>query len=287
MITTCIEPVVEPEQLKKLKDWNTQNRKQLENHLPVDRKLLGNVTDELGKIIQQTPHWMDVLQKILKKNRPEASAALPSEERLIEKFLAPRPAFVTKKTKKAPGRPRVDEEKKARNFTLCLAPKYLQFLDQLKLNDKDWGRGRKIRYIIDEFIELKNRQRSQLQVLREVLLNVERELKTLAGEGRAREAKKALGRGRLYAPRLMGYELAHVAVKKIGKQPEQKEDILKALDLALRLDIQWVEVDLSAVAKLAVSKSLTAYDASYLYVSASLGIPLLTFDEKLLSRSVK
>ena len=64
MITTCIEPVVEPEQLKKLKDWNTQNRKQLENHLPVDRKLLGNVTDELGKIIQQTPHWMDVLQKI-------------------------------------------------------------------------------------------------------------------------------------------------------------------------------------------------------------------------------
>lgn len=64
VITTCIEPVVESEQLKNLKDWNTQNLRQLENHLPVDRKLLGNVTDELGKIIQRTPQWMDVLQQI-------------------------------------------------------------------------------------------------------------------------------------------------------------------------------------------------------------------------------
>jgi predicted nucleic acid-binding protein len=107
------------------------------------------------------------------------------------------------------------------------------------------------------------------------------------GESRAPEAQKALGKHRLYAPRLMGYELAHVAVKKIGIHPEQEENILKALDLALRLEIQWVDVDLSAVAKLAVGKGLTAYDASYLYVSASLGIPLLTFDEKLLSRSVR
>ena len=107
------------------------------------------------------------------------------------------------------------------------------------------------------------------------------------GEKRAREARVALGRDRLYAPKLMGYELAHVAVKKIGNQPEQKENILKALDLALRLEIQWVDVDLSAVAKLAIGKGLTAYDASYLYVSSSLGIPLLTFDEKLLSRSVR
>lgn len=107
------------------------------------------------------------------------------------------------------------------------------------------------------------------------------------GEVRAREAREELKKGRLYAPRLMGYELAHVAVKKIAKQPKEKENILKALNLALRLEIQWVDVDLSAVAKLAVGKGLTAYDASYLYVSASLGIPLLTFDEKLLSRSVR
>jgi predicted nucleic acid-binding protein len=107
------------------------------------------------------------------------------------------------------------------------------------------------------------------------------------GEKRAGEARKALGKGRLYAPRLMGCELAHVAVKKISNRPEEKEHILKALDLALRLDIQWVDVDLPAVAKLALSKGLTAYDASYLYVSASLGIPLLTFDARLLSRSVK
>lgn len=107
------------------------------------------------------------------------------------------------------------------------------------------------------------------------------------GEGRAREAKELLGNDRLYAPRLMGYELAHVAVKKIARQPKDKETILKALELALRLEVQWVDVDLLAVTKLAVGKGLTAYDASYLYVSVSLGIPLVTFDEKLLSRSVK
>ena len=42
------------------------------------------------------------------------------------------------------------------------------------------------------------------------------------GEARAAEAKKALRKGRLYAPRLMGYELAHVAVKKISRRPEKK-----------------------------------------------------------------
>jgi predicted nucleic acid-binding protein len=107
------------------------------------------------------------------------------------------------------------------------------------------------------------------------------------GEKRSGEAKEALGKGRLYAPRLMGYELAHVAVKKIARQPDEEENILKALDLALRLEIQWVDVDLPAVVKLARGKGLTAYDASYLYVSSSLGIPLVTFDEKLLSRSVR
>ena len=107
------------------------------------------------------------------------------------------------------------------------------------------------------------------------------------GEARARDAKELLGNDRLYAPRLMGYELAHVAVKKIARQPEERETILKALDLALRLEIQWVDVDMLAVARLAVDKGLTAYDASYLYVSGSLGIPLVTFDDKLLSRSVR
>lgn len=107
------------------------------------------------------------------------------------------------------------------------------------------------------------------------------------GEARAREAKELLGNDRLYAPRLMGYELAHVAVKKIARQPAESESIIEALELALRLEIQWVDVDLFAVARLAVDKGLTAYDASYLYVSASLGIPLVSFDEKLLSRSFK
>jgi len=50
---------------------------------------------------------------------------------------------------------------------------------------------------------------------------------------------------------------------------------VRALKLALALDIHWVEVDHVAVF------GLTTYDANYLYLARSLGLPLATFDERL------
>jgi len=101
------------------------------------------------------------------------------------------------------------------------------------------------------------------------------------GEPRSEEALRLLHEQMLYAPFLLGYELAQVAVKKITRHPQECDNIIEALSLALNLEIQWVEVDYVAVVRLALDIGLTAYDASYIHASRSLGIPLATFDEAL------
>lgn len=89
------------------------------------------------------------------------------------------------KKRKTPGRPKVTEEKKARNFTLCLAPQYLTFLDRMVVKDrKVQGRGRKIRFIIDRFIEHEKRSVEQLKVLKRALDEVRNALGGLKNGGK-------------------------------------------------------------------------------------------------------
>ncbi|RME23030.1 MAG: PIN domain-containing protein [Deltaproteobacteria bacterium] len=107
------------------------------------------------------------------------------------------------------------------------------------------------------------------------------------GEPRAARAKSLLAGKALYAPKLMGYELAHVASKKAARHPELTQKILQALGLAMRLDINWVDVDLVAASNMAIAENLTAYDASYLWLARKMGVTLLTFDEKLLRAAGK
>ncbi|MCM2348952.1 MAG: hypothetical protein NDI69_02955 [Bacteriovoracaceae bacterium] len=123
---------------------------------------------------------LNVLKKILNSQEKETPAKA-SSEKLIEKFFEPAPKIT--KNLKAPGRPKVEDHLKARNFTLCLAPKYLSFLDRLEVKDKKvQGRGRKIRFIIDRFLEMGQRQEAQLKVIRESLINVEQVLKGFSGQ---------------------------------------------------------------------------------------------------------
>ena len=82
-------------------------------------------------------------------------------------------------TKKTPGRPKVPKEKQARNFTLCLAPQYLDFLDKMTVKDaKVSGRGRKIRFIIERFIEHEKRSLHHVKVLKQSLKNMQKVLET-------------------------------------------------------------------------------------------------------------
>ena len=102
-------------------------------------------------------------------------------------------------------------------------------------------------------------------------------------EPQAQEAVALLKGAQLYEPTLLPYELASVARKKILRYPEQREALLEALELGLRMDIRWVEVDHSAVVALALDTGLTTCDAAYLSVARLVGGPLLTFDATLRS----
>ncbi len=101
------------------------------------------------------------------------------------------------------------------------------------------------------------------------------------GEPRSGEAAELLRGAELYAPSLLAYELASVARKKVERHPEQSASIVRALELALALDINWMPVNHVATLRLALSEGLTTYDASYLFLARSLGLPLVTFDDHL------
>ena len=100
-------------------------------------------------------------------------------------------------------------------------------------------------------------------------------------ESRAEEGLALLAGAGLYEPTLLADELSSIARKKIVQHPEQRTVLLQALEMALSLDIRWAEVDHLQVVDLAVDTGLSIYDASYLYLSRTLGIDLVTFDRRL------
>ena len=100
-------------------------------------------------------------------------------------------------------------------------------------------------------------------------------------EPRAREAALLLEGLRLFAPRLLAYELASIARTKIRQNPGRQSMILKRLTETLDAGIHWVDVDYLRVVELALETGLSTYDASYLYVARSIGAGLVTFDQRL------
>lgn len=105
------------------------------------------------------------------------------------------------------------------------------------------------------------------------------------GEPRAAEAVELLRGAELYAPALLAYELTSVARRKALRYPERAEAVARALELGLALNIRWLAVDHGAVLRLALREELSTYDASYLYLARSLGLPLVTFDQRLAARA--
>ena len=91
----------------------------------------------------------------------------------------------------------------------------------------------------------------------------------------------------VYAPTLLKFELANVAVIKARRHPTRAAQIFTALALALDdgSDLVWRDVDASDVALLAVATKTTAYDASYLWLAGTLGADLVTLDRRLAAAS--
>lgn len=92
---------------------------------------------------------------------------------------------------------------------------------------------------------------------------------------------KQLEGARLLAPALLDFELANVCRTMCRREPERRHALLQAYRLRARIDVEQVPVDHAAVLELALSTGLTAYDASYLWLSRRLGAELVTLDRQL------
>jgi predicted nucleic acid-binding protein len=103
----------------------------------------------------------------------------------------------------------------------------------------------------------------------------------LFGEPEADSIAERLTGARLAAPAFLGFELANVCLVKARRHPDQRDTLKDALHLAARLSIETVAVDQAAAIELAEATSLTTYDASYLWLSRTLGCELVTLDRKL------
>lgn len=102
-------------------------------------------------------------------------------------------------------------------------------------------------------------------------------------EPQADTIQRRLEGATVYAPALLRFELANTAWKKIKQRRGDAPKILAALAVALddRFGLVWQDVDAADAVLLAHATGTTAYDASYLWLAASLGADLVTLDDRL------
>ena len=100
-------------------------------------------------------------------------------------------------------------------------------------------------------------------------------------ESRAEEARDLLRDATLFAPEILPYELASVALKKIKIEPSRHFEIAVRLHRALSTQVKLVPIAPLELLELARETNLTIYDAAYLQAARRLGYPLVTFDTKL------
>lgn len=103
----------------------------------------------------------------------------------------------------------------------------------------------------------------------------------LFGEPEAESVAEQLGDAQLVAPALLGFELANVCLIKSRRHAEQRPVLTAAFRLRHQLGVEEVEVDHDGALELAASTGLTAYDASYLWLTRKLGADLVTLDQQL------
>ncbi|MDE2228546.1 MAG: type II toxin-antitoxin system VapC family toxin [Alphaproteobacteria bacterium] len=103
----------------------------------------------------------------------------------------------------------------------------------------------------------------------------------LFGEPEGRAVADRLRNAELIAPSLLGFEVANICLKKIRRHPAQRDALLEAFGMASRMPIATVEVEHADALGLAEETGLSAYDASYLWLSRRYGGELVTLDKRL------
>jgi predicted nucleic acid-binding protein len=89
----------------------------------------------------------------------------------------------------------------------------------------------------------------------------------------------------LVAPVLLYFELANVCLHKMSRYPDKRDSLLEGFELAHKMGISQLEVDMVQTIGLAEQEALTVYDAAYLWLALELNCPLVTLDRKLAKSS--
>jgi len=105
----------------------------------------------------------------------------------------------------------------------------------------------------------------------------DRRWKRPAGAG---AASRIFGQ-RLGAPNLLGFEMASILTTRLRRQPATRDGLLAAYAGFEEMVIETMPVPFRAVALLADSARLTAYDAADLWLARNLRVPLVTLDARL------
>jgi predicted nucleic acid-binding protein len=103
----------------------------------------------------------------------------------------------------------------------------------------------------------------------------------LFGEAEGPGVEKWMRGASLYAPSLIRYEIANVCVIKLRRGRDQRNALLASFAMLDEIDMEIVDVDIHGVVDMAGRFSLTAYDASYLWLARMLGAELVTLDTRL------
>ena len=101
------------------------------------------------------------------------------------------------------------------------------------------------------------------------------------GEPAAETAATLIRGCHLASPHLLPLEIANVALKKMKREGLSSSDAKKAISKYTDFGIDLIEIDARETFALALEFNLTAYDASYLWLSRRLGCELVTLDERL------
>jgi predicted nucleic acid-binding protein len=100
-------------------------------------------------------------------------------------------------------------------------------------------------------------------------------------ETKATEILNRIDGHELHAPALLWLEMANVCLKKIRAQPALRDLLIDQHKQSLAMRVQAYDVDPTEILILAERLSLSAYDASYLWLARMLRAELVTLDERL------
>jgi len=177
---------------------------------------------------------MDVLKKILKAGLEEELHRKKSENGgHLEAFKQNQ---TEKKQKRSPGRPKIADNKKAKHITLCLPQKYVRFLDEMKVKRAP-GRSKKVKYIVDEFLELKKREKRHLETFSQTLLELKNYLDEL---GSQKTSKKLLLEPKEKKQIQSQVDQVFILAKLLGfKKEELQRKMSKADYLVLLFCLDW------------------------------------------------